>query len=95
MTRHHEGDLVRTSVDDPHLHVRLPRYARGRVGTVVALRGPMPVPSLAAQGVPDPPREPVYTVRFDGVELWGVSAETQTSVLLEIWEHHLSPLEAQ
>jgi nitrile hydratase len=35
--------------------------------------------------------EPVYAVRFDGVELWGDSAEPNSAVYIDMWESYLEP----
>jgi nitrile hydratase subunit beta len=52
------GDTVRaTRVDPPH-HTRLPRYARGAVGTVTDLLGRYPLPDRRASGLAAEP-EPV------------------------------------
>ena len=42
------GDRVRTSLTDPPHHTRLPRYARGAVGTVVEHQGHHPLPDRRA-----------------------------------------------
>ena len=35
--------------------------------------------------------QPVYAVRFDGTEVWGESAEPNSSVCLDMWEAYLVP----
>ena len=35
------------------------------------------------------PTHIMYAVRFDGVELWGDQAETNSSVVLDMWESYL------
>lgn len=87
MTRFGPGDRVRTRRDDTGGHTRLPRYARGCLGTVDAVHGPWSLPEHAAAG-----RHfdtPVYTVRFDASELWGASAEPHCNVSLDLWEPYL------
>jgi nitrile hydratase subunit beta len=81
------GDQVRTSRIDPPHHTRLPRYARGAVGTVVGAEGRYPLADLRAQGLPAEP-EPVYAVRFTARELFGDGDHTVT---LALWESYLRP----
>ena len=79
------GDRVRTARTDPPHHSRLPRYARGAVGTVVEPQGRYPLADLRAQGLPAEP-EPVYTVRFAARELFG---DGDHSVTVDVWESRL------
>jgi hypothetical protein len=81
------GDLVVTDRADPAHHCRLPRYARGAVGTIVDVQGSHPLADDRARGLPAPP-EPVYTVRFAARELFGAGDH---AVTLAVWESHLSP----
>jgi nitrile hydratase subunit beta len=81
------GDRVRaTRVDPPH-HTRLPRYARGAVGTVTDLLGRHPLPDRSARGVAAEP-EPVYSVSFPAGELFG---EGDHTVTIDLWESYLRP----
>jgi len=57
------GQRVRMSRVDPAHHTRVPRYARGAVGTVVEMQGRYPLPDERSRGLAGEP-EPVYTVRF-------------------------------
>jgi len=79
------GERVRTSRVDPSHHTRLPRYARGAVGTVVEIQGSYPLPDDRARGVASEP-EPVYTVRFTARELFGGG---EHSVTVDVWQTHL------
>ena len=79
------GDRVRTARVDPPHHSRLPRYARGAVGTVVEPQGLHPLADLRAQGLPAEP-EPVYTVRFPARELFG---QGDHGVTVDVWESRL------
>jgi nitrile hydratase len=85
--RFRAGDLVRTSRVDPPHHTRLPRYARGAVGTVVEPQGLHPLPDDRARRLPAEP-EPVYTVRFTARELFG---EGDHCVTVDLWESYLRP----
>ena len=33
--------------------------------------------------------QPMYAVRFEGEEMWGESAEANSSVVLDMWEAYL------
>ena len=88
MYRFAVGDRIRAKQVHPAGHTRLPRYLRGKVGEVVRL--------YRAQGFQDHAPlsdhqgpQPVYAVRFDGREVWGESAETNSSVLLDMWEAYM------
>ncbi len=79
------GDAVRTTRTDPPHHSRLPRYARGAVGTVVELGGMHPLADLRAQGLPAE-LEPVWTVRFPARELFG---QGEHFVTVDVWASRL------
>lgn len=82
------GAAVRTRVLHPAGHTRLPRYARGRSGEVVAVHGVHVLPDAHSRGDGERP-EWLYTVRFDGRELWGAAAEPGLGVTIEAWESYL------
>jgi nitrile hydratase len=82
------GDQVRTSKASPHGHTRLPAYARGAVGEIVAVHGAWVFPDSNAHGRGENP-EPLYTVRFAGAELWGEDAEDDVAVHLDLFESYL------
>ena len=85
-----EGDKVRTRNINPATHTRLPRYARGKLGTVEAVRGCHVYPDTAAIGAGDRPQW-LYTVVFSGRELWGEEADPAISVSIEAFEPYLEP----
>ena len=85
------GDRIRTKNIHPETHTRLPRYARDRVGTVEAIRGCHVFPDTAALGKGDDPQW-LYTVLFDGRELWGQNAESGLKVSIEAFEPYLEPV---
>jgi nitrile hydratase len=84
------GDRVRTLNINPPSHTRLPRYARGRVGAVEAVRGCHVFPDSAATGAGENPQW-LYTVVFEGRELWGESADPTLKVSVEAFEPYLEP----
>jgi nitrile hydratase len=85
------GDAVITRNVHPTGHTRLPRYARGKRGTILLVHGPEVFADTNAHGLGEHPQV-VYNVRFDGRELWGDSAEPATMVSIDLWESYLEPL---
>ena len=83
------GDQVRTRNLNPLTHTRLPRYARGKTGTVEAVRGCHVFPDSAAIGAGDNPQW-LYTVVFSARELWGEEADPTVSVSIEAFEPYLA-----
>lgn len=82
------GGRVRTRNLHPKLHTRLPRFARGRVGIVERIQGFHVYPdAVVADGAEDP--QWLYTVRFDGRELWGPEADPTLEVSIEAFEPYL------
>jgi nitrile hydratase subunit beta len=88
--RFKHGDRVRAKRLNPSTHTRLPRYARGHVGMIEAIRGCHVFPDTAAIGKGENPHW-LYTVVFDGRELWGDAAEPALKVSIEAWEPYLEP----
>lgn len=82
------GDRVRTSSHGVPGHTRLPAYARGRTGTVVLHHDGWVFPDSNAHGRGEDPQH-LYTVAFDGEELWGSGAERDVSVRLDLFEPYL------
>lgn len=82
------GDRVRATNIHPATHTRLPRYARGRVGTVERVHGCHVFPDAAVLGSDEDPRW-LYTVRFDGRELWGAGTSPTVSVSVDAFEPYL------
>ena len=85
------GDKVRTKNFNPATHTRLPRYARGKLGTVEAVRGCHVFPDTAALGAGENPQW-LYTVVFAGRELWGEEADPAIKVSIEAFEPYLAPV---
>jgi nitrile hydratase subunit beta len=82
------GDRVRTKNMHPKTHTRLPRYARGKLGTIEAVRGCHVFPDSAAVGAGENPQW-LYTVVFAGRELWGDDADPSIKVSIEAFEPYL------
>ena len=82
------GDRVRARNLHPRTHTRLPRYVRGHVGTIERVLGCHVFPDSNALGKGEDPKW-LYTVRFDGRELWGDQADPTTQVSVDAWEPYL------
>ncbi len=82
------GDRVRTKNINPPTHTRLPAYVRGHVGTIERVLGCHVFPDSNATGAGENPQW-LYTVRFDGRELWGANGDPTTKVSVDAWEPYL------
>jgi len=83
------GDSVKVRDINIRGHTRLPRYVRGRVGTVVTLYSAQDIQDHVPESQKG--QQPVYSVRFDGRELWGVTAESNQVLYIDMWESYLGP----
>ncbi|MFC0242988.1 nitrile hydratase subunit beta [Rhodopseudomonas telluris] len=84
------GDRVRARTMHPRTHTRLPRYVRGHVGVVELLHGAHVFPDSNALGNGEQPQW-LYTVTFDGREIWGDEAEPSLRVSVDAWDSYLEP----
>ncbi len=84
------GDRVRTKNIHPTTHTRLPRYVRGRAGTIERLCGCHVFADTNARGQGENPQW-LYTVRFDARDLWGPEADQKLKVSVDAWEPYLEP----
>ena len=82
------GDRVRTKDIHPVTHTRLPQYVRGHLGTIELNHGCHVFPDANSLGKGEDPHW-LYTVRFDGRELWGESGDPTLSVSVDAWEPYL------
>jgi nitrile hydratase len=89
------GQKVRAKLMHPEGHTRLPRYVRGHVGTVQAVQGFHVCPDFSSRNRHQPPVHEnevgqwLYSVRFEGAELWGPQAEAGLTVCVDAWESYL------
>ncbi|MGA8708671.1 MAG: nitrile hydratase subunit beta [Steroidobacteraceae bacterium] len=83
-----EGQRVRARNINPAGHTRLPRYARGKQGTIVRDHGVHVFNDSLVQGLGEKPQH-LYSVRFAARELWGPQAAATDSVYLDLWDDHL------
>lgn len=84
------GDRVQAKNIHPRGHTRLPRYVRGKTGTVVRRHGSFVFPDTFAHGKGEKPQH-VYSVRFEARELWGEEAEDNSAVYLDLWDDYIVP----
>ncbi len=87
------GDKVRAKNFNLTTHTRLPRYIRGKVGTVVIDHGVFVTPDTVAHGQGEHPQH-VYSVAFGGDELWGGGASAKDKVYIDLWDDYLERVEA-
>ena len=73
-------------------HTRLPRYVRGKQGIIARVHGTFVYPDTNAHGGGEQP-QPLYSVRFDAVELWGSTAVGRDSLYIDLWEDYLENAE--
>ena len=85
------GDRVTARNVNPVSHTRLPRYIRGKTGTVVRDHGVFAFPDSSAEtGVHSDPQH-VYSVRFEAGDLWGASANANSSLYIDLFDDYLDP----
>lgn len=84
------GDRVRIAARFDKRHHRVPAYVKGHAGTIERVCLAQPQPELAAYHKLDEPRETVYRVRLNQIDLWpdyrGADGDT---LEIEIFEHWL------
>lgn len=86
------GDVVRTDANVKPGHTRLPAYARGKIGQIIACHAGWVYPDSNAHGQGEDPQN-LYTVEFQGEELWGESSEAMT-LCLDLFEPYLHAVES-
>jgi nitrile hydratase subunit beta len=86
----HARQRVRARNINPVGHTRLPRYARGKLGTIERDYGVFVFSDTDARGLGEKPQH-VYSVRFSARELWGAEASSHDSVYIDMWDDYLEP----
>jgi nitrile hydratase len=84
------GDRVRARNIHPATHTRLPRYVRGHIGVIERDHGCHVFPDSAANDAGENPQW-LYTVVFDGAELWGPEGDPTLKVSIDAFEPYLEP----
>jgi nitrile hydratase len=82
------GDKVRARVMNPLGHTRLPRYVRGKSGTIARVHGVHVFPDANSKGEGEDPRW-LYSVAFDAREIWGPEAKPGDGIHVDLWEPYL------
>ncbi|HEV7610625.1 MAG TPA: nitrile hydratase subunit beta [Steroidobacteraceae bacterium] len=81
---------VRARNMNPMGHTRLPRYVRGKVGTVDRDHGIFVFPDTNAHFNGEKPQH-VYSVRFVARDVWGAEASPRDSIYVDMWDDYLEP----
>jgi hypothetical protein len=83
------GDRVRARVMNPRGHTRLPRYVRGKRGSVAMVHGAFVFPDTNSRLEGEQPQY-VYSVRFEPDEVWGGHADRgRGAIYVDLWESYL------
>jgi len=84
------GDAVTARNINPSGHTRLPRYLRGKSGTIEKDHGVFGLPDSMAHGGGQAAQH-VYCVRFSAREVWGASAAPRDGFYVDMWDDYLDP----
>lgn len=82
------GDDVIVKNEHPTGHTRVPRYIRGRRGTIYLDHGVYGLPDNIARGL-DPKPQHCYAVMFNAPELWGARANPRDRIYADLWDDYL------
>ena len=82
------GDTIRTDPRPRPGHTRLPAYARGATGRVIAHHGAHLYPEAGAKG--DHIAHHLYTVEFCASDLWSDCEASDDKICLDLWEPYLA-----
>ena len=88
MPRFRVGEKVLARNINPMGHTRMPRYVRGRSGTIDRDHGVFTFADSHAMTRDKKPQH-LYSVRFSTTELWGDNASPRDSVYVDLWDDHL------
>ncbi|MGH8516971.1 MAG: SH3-like domain-containing protein [Panacagrimonas sp.] len=86
--RFRAGDGVIARNLNPVGHTRLPRYIKGKRGSIRLDHGVFAFPDTTAHGLGHKPQH-VYSVRFAAQELWGETASVHDSVYIDLFDDYL------
>ncbi|MFA9420541.1 MAG: nitrile hydratase subunit beta [Gammaproteobacteria bacterium] len=84
------GQEIITSKHGHEHHTRLPQYARGRCGRVHDYNGAHIFPDLSSQG--EKTWQHLYTIVFEGSELWPGDEGRNNKIYLDLWESYLAAI---
>lgn len=83
------GGKVRAHPTHTIGHTRVPRYVRGRPGTIAGWHGVHIFADMSAHGLKE--GQDLYSVRFEAKALWGVEDVGRGAVYVDLWDNHLEP----
>ena len=86
--RYRPGDTVRARNINPTSHTRLPRYARGKTGTIERGHGAHVFPD-STRGIEETAQHLYWCA--SARELWGEAVSSRDVVYLELWDSYLEP----
>jgi nitrile hydratase len=86
--RFHVGERVRARNIHPVTHTRLPRYVRGKSGSIARDHGVFVFSDTSVYGQGEKPQH-IYSVRFAAREVWGEQAAPQDSLYLDLFDDYL------
>ena len=84
------GDRIRVQAQQAQGHTRQPGYVTGKPGVITAHLGATLFPDARALGRRARPQH-LYTVAFEGRDLWGEEAEAGTEARVDLYEPYLEP----
>ncbi len=84
------GDAVVVRNLNPAGHTRAPRYIRGKRGAIACDYGVFIFPDSNAMGQGKAPQH-LYSVRFEGAEVWGPDGPADEALYLDLWDSYLEP----
>ncbi len=84
------GDKVMVRNLNPAGHTRAPRYIRGKRGEIARGYGVFVFPDSNAMGQGKAPQH-LYSVRFEGSEVWGENSPSREALYLDLWDSYLEP----
>jgi nitrile hydratase len=82
------GERVRVRSAQASGHTRQPGYVTGKPGVITAHHGATLFPDTHAVGRRSRPVH-LYTVAFEGLDLWGARAEPNTELRIDLYEPYL------
>lgn len=69
-------------------HSRMPAYSAGMQGKIIAVHGCHVFPDSNAHRLGENP-QPLYSVSFKAIDLWGQAEHPLDEVILDLWEPYL------
>jgi nitrile hydratase len=86
------GDRVTVKFEDRPGHIRTPWYIRGKTGWIERVHGDFLNPESLAFGRDGLPKRTLYLVGFYQSDVWEKVTESKDKLLVDIFEHWLSPV---